>query len=882
MEIELFPHNELAHKKLVEYLVDHQFASIAHATGTGKSFILLKYMYENRDKRILYLSPTYAINEQLVNNHMKDLGISIDNFKCLDTMIYRNILKLDMDALAQKYDIIILDEYHRCGAEKSMIKILKLKDLLLTKYPDKKLIGLTATNIRYLDNSKDMNKIIFDGNVASKLSLADAILQGILPIFEYVISYDDVLIDLELINKRINKYLLYAELDSNIKSKINILKELVENNIIDSSNLNNYVKKNGKYLVFSTDIKSIKKDKKVIKRILKDTRYNEYEINCGNSKEKNSDILNQFRKVSKNITSVLYSINILNEGVHVKDIDAIFMLRTTTSPIIYLQELGRLLSFSRRKDKVVVFDFKNNIGRNKVVYQIYEEVRERAKELLITDPDNKERYERILKEFKIIENSQIFKLLDEIKEETSIDKLINMRLNYAINVLKSDDNCFKYQAYIDLFHYQKYITLTQFKEIEKLDIYKPSIFKLSSEQFEEYLGKYKNIKEKMIPKYIESYNLVREFYKNNYRLPSITSNDLEEKKLATRFLKDYYILSNSKKNNIMNLCDDSLSFIEILCYNEDCYIDYYDEDPKDIYSQIDLLLNNKIYIPKNIVYLLESINTSESNKYIEMIISSDYISNLEFIKSNDFVDIIDKEHDNEILESEYGFESEILFREKSNEVISTCLNEFNNIKDKEKYILSLYKELLEYINNNYCLPKYETKVNVLFYKFIVFKKYLIEYNYYDSIIEFEKIKCEEYLQLKKQDIMDKIKVFMEQNNGGLPILNVSKEENILFHQYNNIIKYFDEGDKIKLQEISKQFDVNRRKVVYAYVNFIKKNGRRPSEYINDEEKKLVNEFNRVYDLLDEQEIMMIQKSESKLKRYNESKQLYLKMINKGD
>lgn len=199
MNIELFPHNELAYKKLVEYLKNHQLASIDHATGTGKSFIILKYLYENRNKRILYLSPTYAINNQLVNNHMDDLGISLDDFNCFDTMIYRNILKLDMDALIQKYDIIIPDEYHRCGAKKCIIKILQLKNLLLTKYPDKKLIGLTATNIRYLDNSKDMNKIIFDGNVASKLSLADAILQGILPIFEYIISYDSVLFDLKML-----------------------------------------------------------------------------------------------------------------------------------------------------------------------------------------------------------------------------------------------------------------------------------------------------------------------------------------------------------------------------------------------------------------------------------------------------------------------------------------------------------------------------------------------------------------------------------------------------------------------------------------------------------------------------------------------------------
>ena len=55
---------------------------------------------------------------------------------------------------AQKPAYIILDEFHRAGAEcwgESTVDLLKL-------CPDAKLLGLTATNIHYLDNNRDKQR----------------------------------------------------------------------------------------------------------------------------------------------------------------------------------------------------------------------------------------------------------------------------------------------------------------------------------------------------------------------------------------------------------------------------------------------------------------------------------------------------------------------------------------------------------------------------------------------------------------------------------------------------------------------------------------------------------------------------------------------------
>ena len=96
-EISLFEHNELAYNKLIDALSRGKCATINHATGTGKSFIALKYLYENRDKKYLYLAPTYQILDQLMVDAQK-LGINPEELN-IDTFIYRSLLDMDINEL---------------------------------------------------------------------------------------------------------------------------------------------------------------------------------------------------------------------------------------------------------------------------------------------------------------------------------------------------------------------------------------------------------------------------------------------------------------------------------------------------------------------------------------------------------------------------------------------------------------------------------------------------------------------------------------------------------------------------------------------------------------------------------------------------------------
>ena len=50
----------------------------------------------------------------------------------------------------------------------------------------------------------------------------------------------------------------------------------------------------------------------------------------------------------------------LNEGMHIEGIDGVIMLRPTSSPILYMQQLGRALTTGDKKNPLV-FDIVNNI-----------------------------------------------------------------------------------------------------------------------------------------------------------------------------------------------------------------------------------------------------------------------------------------------------------------------------------------------------------------------------------------------------------------------------------------------------------------------------------------------------------------------------------------
>ena len=183
MKLKLYRHNEEAYEKALKMLAETGRAAIIHPTGTGKSMIGFRLCEAFPEKRVLWLSPSeYIFRTQLDNLRAATGGYTPDNVTFLT---YAKLMLMDgaaMGALAPDY--VILDEFHRCGAKMWGQGVRRL----LSMYSDRPVLGLSATSVRYLDHQRDMADELFDGNIASEMTLGEAMVRGILQPPKYILS----------------------------------------------------------------------------------------------------------------------------------------------------------------------------------------------------------------------------------------------------------------------------------------------------------------------------------------------------------------------------------------------------------------------------------------------------------------------------------------------------------------------------------------------------------------------------------------------------------------------------------------------------------------------------------------------------------------------
>ena len=183
MSLKLFSHNQSAFEEALAMLEETGKAAVVHPTGTGKSYIGFKLCEQFPEKIVCWLSPSeYIYKTQLENLKEDSDGWQPENVKFFTYA--KLMLMSDVELEEIKPDYIILDEFHRCGAEMWGEGVNRLLEL----YPDIPLLGLTATAIRYLDNQRNMADELFDGNIASEMTLGEAIVRGILNPPKYVMS----------------------------------------------------------------------------------------------------------------------------------------------------------------------------------------------------------------------------------------------------------------------------------------------------------------------------------------------------------------------------------------------------------------------------------------------------------------------------------------------------------------------------------------------------------------------------------------------------------------------------------------------------------------------------------------------------------------------
>ena len=348
--MQLYKHNADTYKELCNKLQVYSKCGIIQCTGSVKGAIASKLILDNMNtKKVLLLAP----QDSILNNYMRNFGIGAeDNVLCQN---YQGICRKtysELVNLGNATDILILDEYHRLGAPEWNRTVSIIMSCVEKR--GGKIVGLSATPKRYFEN-RDMTDELFDGICVEGVDLTDAIKKGILPVFTYIKARYGF-------TEEVKRYDNYKRKN---KSKGNVDEDKLSVVTNEDFYIRDIVKKETscvkgcqKWVVFCKNIKELKEMKyNVSNWFEKEVKI--FEMHSDLSKEENFKNYIGFCDSHRPI-NVLLTVNKLNEGVHVKGVSGVIMLRETESPIIFLQQLGRALEAGATQ-RPIIFDFVNNV-----------------------------------------------------------------------------------------------------------------------------------------------------------------------------------------------------------------------------------------------------------------------------------------------------------------------------------------------------------------------------------------------------------------------------------------------------------------------------------------------------------------------------------------
>lgn len=468
MEIILKDHNKESFKNIIEMFKSVDRVAIEQATATGKSYVIAKTIEKLNVDRVLFLAPSKYILNQF-KNEFESKGECFNN---IDYFTYSKTLFTKDDFIIDKdYKLIILDEYHRLGARSWGAAVNKILDLSKTA----KVLGTTATPIRYLDKQRNMTQELFNGNVANTLTFVDAIEDKILEKPKYIIGISDISGELKNLKDRMQNL---GEDDfeeiQEVKKQLKYVTSNFEKMFGASNVLKKYITDERKFIVFCEDIASLESLTKVVPKWFKEAfgqDVNVYKMFTGSGE--NELNYKAFENTSNQKFHLLFVVDILNEGVHIDGIDGLIMLRKTNSPNIFYQQLGRGL-FLKGNKTPIIFDFVMNNQYIKELASLGGDI-DYSKEYIKKKKDYKSKDYNIEELFEVYDESiDIVHILENINETLKswnlmFNKLVEFKEEHGnFDVPKSDKKLYKWVCRQRVFKNKGLIREDRYKRLNEI------------------------------------------------------------------------------------------------------------------------------------------------------------------------------------------------------------------------------------------------------------------------------------------------------------------------------------------------------------------------------------------------------------------------------
>lgn len=336
-------------------------ALLISATGTGKTFASAFAMRELGFKRVLFLVHRGQLARQTKKSYERvfdssvSMGLVGGGYHEYDKdYVFATVQTLNRDQHLSQYkkdefECIILDEAHHSSAD--------TYQKVMSYFKPRLWLGMTATPDRQNDDMEGRNIYeIFHYQIAYEIRLQQAMEENMLCPFHYFgISDISMADDKQIGSKKMDPH-VFQLLTSDERVK----------HIIEQANYYGFSGDRVKGLVFCSRIdESVELSEK-----FNSAGFRTIALNGTASGEERTKAFERLAMSQDDATDeiqpldYIFSVEILNEGVDIVEVNQVIMLRPTESPIVFIQQLGRGLRKANGKEYVVILDFIGNYNHN--------------------------------------------------------------------------------------------------------------------------------------------------------------------------------------------------------------------------------------------------------------------------------------------------------------------------------------------------------------------------------------------------------------------------------------------------------------------------------------------------------------------------------------
>ena len=367
-------------------------AVLIRPTGFGKTYTVASLLNKRKQdgsfvfKKIAFVYPMNCIMNSLkadiakINAANIERGMTTIPDDAVTYISYQTLaLQSDIpqakyDEIYGNYDLLVFDEFHCAGADKTSKGCAKLYKAAKRS----RALGMTATFNR-MDGVNQAIEVFDAHNLTDVYTYTDAVKEGLMPKLAYYDGYMYRMYDAkgnaikstdEVAMAETVKLIEKVENDTIVDNTIHNFGDMIRANTIDALG-KEAVKHGTRWLCYFSDINAINMKIQEVevsfKRAFPDKEIKILKVSSEDAESRNNldlleqkydakgnPIFNEWLNPRDNECIVLMTCNMLNMGYHAGNLTGEILYRKTGSETVYQQQIGRALTIERETEPIII------------------------------------------------------------------------------------------------------------------------------------------------------------------------------------------------------------------------------------------------------------------------------------------------------------------------------------------------------------------------------------------------------------------------------------------------------------------------------------------------------------------------------------------------